>query len=709
MPVLVNEVLTHTVPPLADAIELYNPTATDANIGGWFISDDFSNPKKFRVPNGKIVPAGGYLVFNETDFNPPPGTPPSFSFSAKGDEAYIFSGDGTHLTGYLHGYQFGAAESGVPFGRYHTSTGAVHFVAMSSRTLSATNALPKVGPVVISEIMYHPVDLAGAVDNSQDEYVELHNFSNQDVPLFDPLARTNTWRLRGGVEFDFPTNVTLKASNYLVVVSFDVADAGLLAAFRGTYGLGADALIHGPYRGKLDNSHDSVALYRPDQAETGEAPYVLIDRVEYSDSPPWTIAADGFGPALQRLRMTEYGNDLINWTAVAPNPGGPSLAGLAPTIIAQPTDQTVVASQSASFSVSAEGTPPRRYQWLFNGGGLPGATGPNLTLNNVGADQTGGYSVIVFNTDGVAQSKTAMLTVLVPAAIIVQPQSQTVRAGTNVTLSVTATSSTTISYQWRRNGLNLPGANSSTLVLNNVSDANNGDYSVVLTDAVGPLTSAPATLWVVYVPVILQQPQNMTAVVGDNVTFTVQVTGTTPMGFRWRRESSTFVAQGQAALTIPNVQLNNAGKFSVVITNAANLSVTSSNAVLTVLTDTDGDHIPDVWETANGFDPNDSRDGALDSDGDTMTNWQEYVAGTDPHDPESYLKVNRLAVGNSATIEFTAVSNKTYSIEYKDSLGRLSWSKLTDVTVQATNRTAVVTDPNAGSSRYYRLITPLRP
>src|SRR5207247_6575624 len=96
---------------------------------------------------------------DESQFNTPSNAPTSFGFSSKGDEVYLFSGDGnTNLTGYVQGYAFGAAENGVSFGRYTNSVGAVHFVAQSANTPGSANAGPKVGPVVIAEIMYNPPD-----------------------------------------------------------------------------------------------------------------------------------------------------------------------------------------------------------------------------------------------------------------------------------------------------------------------------------------------------------------------------------------------------------------------------------------------------------------------------------------------------------------------------------------------------------------------
>jgi hypothetical protein len=197
----------------------------------------------------------------------------------------------------------------------------------------APNPYPKIGPVVISELMYHPPDV-GTNDNAFDEYIELHNPSAQAIPLFDPNlyygtngaviadGRTNTWHLRNAVDFNFPPNTLLPAGGYLLVVSFDPADATALASFRSHYGLGPDMAIVGPFTGKLDNSNEELNLNMPDSPEAnGEAPYVLVEHVHYYDAAPWPTNADGLGQSLQRVSLTGFANDPTNWVAAAPTPG----------------------------------------------------------------------------------------------------------------------------------------------------------------------------------------------------------------------------------------------------------------------------------------------------------------------------------------------------------------------------------------------------
>ena len=119
----------------------------------------------------------------------------------------------------------------------------------------------------------------------------------------------------------------LPAGGRLLVVGFDpVNQPAVLSAFRGKYGLPDNLTILGPYRGRLDNSRESVSLSRPDlpqmppQPDAGFVPYVLVDRVAYSDTSPWPTNADGGGTSLQRLVAGAYGNDPANWKAAAPTP-----------------------------------------------------------------------------------------------------------------------------------------------------------------------------------------------------------------------------------------------------------------------------------------------------------------------------------------------------------------------------------------------------
>jgi hypothetical protein len=256
--IVISEVLTHTDSPLEDAIELRNTTGAPINISGWWLSDDRGSLRKYQIPSTTIVPAKGFVVIYETAFTNAEQAAIPFAISSHGDEVVLSAFANNALTGYRAAVDFGAADNGVSFGRHLTSDGRVEFVALSARTFGvddpdtveefregagATNAYPRVGPVVISEIMYHPPD-DGTNDNTRDEYIELHNISTTPVGL---VEGTNSWRLRDAVDFDFAPGTVIAPGGYLLVVSFDpVNNPTALAGFRGRYNLTTETPIVGP-------------------------------------------------------------------------------------------------------------------------------------------------------------------------------------------------------------------------------------------------------------------------------------------------------------------------------------------------------------------------------------------------------------------------------------------------------------------------------
>ena len=151
----------------------------------------------------------------------------------------------------------------------------------------------------------------------------------------------------------------------------------------------------------------------------------------------------------------------------------------------------------ASFSVTASGSTPLYYQWRKNGVAITGATTRTYSLAAATINDAADYTVVVNNAYGTATSSAATLTVWVPPSITAQPQSQTAVVGTGVSFSVTGSGTPAPSYQWRFNGVGIPGATASSLVLSAVAFADAGDYQVVLNSSAGSVASAVATLTVV--------------------------------------------------------------------------------------------------------------------------------------------------------------------------------------------------------------------
>jgi len=326
--VVINELLAHSHAEAPDWIELHNTTGSTINIGGWFLSDDADDLSKYEIDEGTIIRPDDYLVlYEDVTFGNPAatGAREPFGLSENGETLHLHSGSKGQLTGYSEQEKFGPSATGVAFGRYRKSTGSYNFVAMSENTPGQANAYPKVGQVVITEIMYHP-EISGDA-----EYVELLNISGSEVVLYNSVIG-EPWRFTDdpdnpGIEFFFPSGpaVTLASGEYLLLV----AD---LAAFEATYSVPGGVQVFEWGDGKLDNGGEKIQLSMPGDVDIeGRRQWIRVDRVNYSDGAhpddfsggvdTWPIEADGFGSSLSRIDPELYGNDPDNWHAAAPSPG----------------------------------------------------------------------------------------------------------------------------------------------------------------------------------------------------------------------------------------------------------------------------------------------------------------------------------------------------------------------------------------------------
>jgi len=259
---------------------------------------------------------------------------------------------------------------------------------------------------------------------------------------------------------------------------------------------------------------------------------------------------------------------------------------VAPSITTQPTNQTVTVGQNAVFSIVADGTAPLHYQWYFNTNTPLAANSDTLTVTNVQETNAGTYSVVITNIAGMVTSSNATLTVNpVPIApsITTQPTNLTVAAGSPATFTVVADGTAPLRYQWffNTNAVLLNEKNSS-LTFASTHATNEGAYSVRVTNVAGSVTSAVATLTVLSPPFITTQPQNQAVTVSNNATFWVTAVGTAPLGYQWYFNTNTALTEEtNTLLTILNADTNDAGGYSVVVSNSYG-STTSVVALLTV-------------------------------------------------------------------------------------------------------------------------------
>lgn len=171
---------------------------------------------------------------------------------------------------------------------------------------------------------------------------------------------------------------------------------------------------------------------------------------------------------------------------------------------------------------------------------------------------------------------------LAAPTITTQPQSQTANIADNVSFSVTATGAPAPAYQWRKDGVVISGATSSSLNLTNVQAGNAGGYSVSVTNSAGAVTSNTATLTMAgSAPTITTQPQSQTVNVGNPVTFSVVATGTPAPTYQWKKAGTVLSGATSASYVISSAQTSDAAAYTVDVTNAYG-SVTSASATLTV-------------------------------------------------------------------------------------------------------------------------------
>ncbi|NEU07538.1 T9SS type A sorting domain-containing protein [Flavihumibacter sp. R14] len=297
---------------------------------------------------------------------------------------------------------------------------------------------------------------------------------------------------------------------------------------------------------------------------------------------------------LNNITTGDAGNYTVTVSGTSPcTPVTSSAAALivnqAVAISTQPiATQTVCSGSAVNFTVAATGT-GLTYQWRRGTTNIPGATSATLTINSATvADSGTDYNVVISGTGPCTPltSSNAVLVVNEVVAITNQPvATQTLCSGSTASFSVTATG-TGLSYQWRRAGVNIPGATSATLTLNNITTADAGNYTVVVT-GIGPctpVTSQTSALVVNQVVAITAQPvASQTTCSGSTVSFTVAATGT-GLTYQWRKGTTNIAGATAATLTLNPVTVGDAASdYNVVVTGTGPCApVTSSNAALVV-------------------------------------------------------------------------------------------------------------------------------
>ncbi len=302
-------------------------------------------------------------------------------------------------------------------------------------------------------------------------------------------------------------------------------------------------------------------------------------------------------PAI-RYGLTNYGLDLDARGVGRPSGTNADLGAyqygvglVAPTILQQPVDTEVLRSNTAIFTVTAQGDPPLTYQWRRNGSAISNATSSVYVLTNAQLSSEGTYDVVVSNNSGAVESDDASLSVLIPATITRQPSSLVLAPGATGTFSVTAEGDGTLSYQWLSNGVAILGATRTTFTLTNAHPLMNANYSVRVGNQYRTVVSTAASLVVTSIPPVMEfSPTNYSVLGGNSASFTAAVSvGTVPLTFLWYlvKDGSTNLQAPLQSFELTNTyaisdaQTENEGSYFVVVTNHGGRA-TSELASLTV-------------------------------------------------------------------------------------------------------------------------------
>lgn len=338
--------------------------------------------------------------------------------------------------------------------------------------------------------------------------------------------------------------------------------------------------------------------------------------------------------------------------------------------MSQPTNQTALVGSTVTFTVIAGGTTPLSYRWRFNGTNLVGATSATLSLSNVQFTNAGLYSVTVTNTAGLALSSNAILTIVAPPAITLQPASLRVALGCDAAFSVAAGGTSPLTYQWWRDNFTLSGQTNASLGLTNIQAGDFANYFVVVTNAFGSITSSNALLSQNQRPVAAQdliqrltpsevkvQVSSLLANDSDADSDVLTLVGVSSKSVA----GGTVSWHGNWVYYLPPVGYTNSDAFTYTISDGYCGGIASGNVLVQVMTASGPSHNFTIYVQPNG----------------------------------------------AVRLVFAGIPGWTYRIQYADTLPAVNW---TDVSTNTADALGVYeftdTPPTNAPTRFYRSVSP---
>ena len=241
-----------------------------------------------------------------------------------------------------------------------------------------------------------------------------------------------------------------------------------------------------------------------------------------------------------------------------------------PLITEQPADLVAIQGNSRGFTVNVSGHPRPTYQWRKNGTIIAGATAASLYFDSLVLADAGSYDVVVSNSQGTITSRAASLVVnLPPITITQQPASLILDPGESGVLVVGVSAASTVYCRWRKDGVYIPDATTTTFTLRNARLEDAGDYDAVLTllggMSAGWVATNIANVAVVLRPtVIASQPTSVSVLPGETASFFVGAGGV-ELSYQWRKNGRDVAGANRAQLVVGNVSEADVGYYSVLV------------------------------------------------------------------------------------------------------------------------------------------------
>lgn len=324
---------------------------------------------------------------------------------------------------------------------------------------------------------------------------------------------------------------------------------------------------------------------------TGSATNAEGLAVDWTQTPPVLYATTSETAGNRLIRIVDNGSGspfTVLATATSTSTGSNYFRGVrfipgAPPVITQQPESVVQdVGGNATFSASASGTPVLSFQWFTNGVAAASGTTSSFTLNDVtSAESNLTVYVVVSNAFGTDTSSNATLIVQpagAPLNVSLSPSSQTVNAGSTVTIDVSSVG-TSLTYYWYQNG-NLVATTTGNLVISPAYAPDDGTYSVVASNSFGTAAGENTVTVSVIDPVILVQPMGSTNLPNTSTNLTVTAAGDPPLTYQWSSNGVPISGATTSSLSLANTGATTSASYSVVVANALGQSVTSATTVV---------------------------------------------------------------------------------------------------------------------------------